>query len=185
MRDRRARLNLTVKLPVINIGVDDVGALFKRGAEAGPFLILSRESGLALDTGLGTNNGDPVVLWSPHGRAHQLWYLRPSGHRGQTLVISAENGLALDATTAPAVGTHPLLWEPHAEPWQRWKLDRTPDESGYMIECVEGGRLLECNEDAERLSSPWLGDRHGRFSQQWLLAMPHGGVTKALSRVRS
>jgi Ricin-type beta-trefoil lectin domain len=164
-------VNVTVKLPVINIGVDDIGALFKRGAEAGPFLIVSRASGLVLDTAFGTNNGDGVVLWPPHGRAHQLWYLRPTGQRGQTF---AENGLALDATREPAAWAKPLMWEPNAEPWQRWRVDPSPDESGYMIECAEGGCLLECSEDAERLWSPWLADRHGGFSQQWLLALPRG-----------
>lgn len=171
---RRPRIRVDLKLPGISIGTDDVGALFKRGPDAGPFLIVSRCCGLALDTAFGTNNGSLPILWSPHGFRQQFWYLRPSGHKHQTLIVSQESGLALESTRDATDGASPLLWEPHGEAWQRWALRPSPDGVGYVIESVLNGRVLTASEDAQCEWRPWFADRHGDWTQQWLFVMPHG-----------
>ncbi len=171
---RRGRVKVELKLPLITVGTDDVGALFKRGEDAGPFAVTSRACGLALDTGLGSDNGTRPLLWPPHARRHQLWYFRPSGHKGEVLIISAESGLALDAETSGNPGRNPVLWEPHGEAWQRWTLQQAPDGIGHIIGTVAGGHVLESREEAERSEQPWLAPRDAGWAQQWVLAMPHG-----------
>lgn len=171
---RKPRVRVDIKLPGVTIGTDDVQALFKRGTEAGPFLITSRACGLSLDTGFANDNGAAAILWPPHGRRHQLWYLQPSGHKGQTMVISADTGLALDATREKASGRGVLLWESHGAEWQRWRLEPSADGCGYLLACVADGRILTASDDAQRGWVPWLLDRDGSWSQQWLLCLPHG-----------
>ncbi len=162
-----------IRLPGITIGAKDVGALFKQGHGAGPFLLISRCCGLALDTAFATDNGALPILWPPHGRRQQLWYLRPSGYRGEVLVVSAESGLTLDSTPNPD-GERPLLWEGHGEVWQRWVLRQAPDGIGYLLTSVLSGRVLMTSEEAEPYWHPWLADRDAGWPQQWLLTMPHG-----------
>src|SRR4051812_18623593 len=94
---RRAKFKVELKLPLISIGVDDVGALFKRDKDAGPFMIMSRACGMALDTAFQVSHGGAPIVFPGHGQRHQLWYLRPSGHPQEILIVSAESGLALDA----------------------------------------------------------------------------------------
>jgi ricin-type beta-trefoil lectin protein len=158
---RRSPVSVTLRLPGISIGVNDVGALFKRGKDAGLFLLVSRACGLALDTAHARQNWDKPILWPPHALRHQLWYLRPSGHSGEALVISADNGLALDATRDTHDGRQTLLWEPHAQPQQRWGLEQSPDGVGYLLACAVNGHALTAAENAEPRWVPWLTDRDG------------------------
>ncbi len=171
---RRARVRVEIRLPGIAIGTDDVEALFKRGSDAGPFLITSRPCGLCLDTGFASDNGAPVILWPPHGRRHQLWYLQPTGRKGETLVVSADTGLALDATRGEAAGRGVVLWEPHSADWQRWRLEPAADGAGYLLVSAADSRVLTGSDNAERGWVPWMSDRAGGWSQQWLLCLPHG-----------
>lgn len=175
--NRGARISVELKLPGITIGTDDIGALFKRGVDAGPFLVASRVCGLALDTGFTTDNGAGPILWPIHARRHQLWFLRPTGHAGETLIVSADTGLALDATQEAEAG-RVLLWEANGAPWQRWSLQPSPDKAGYLLASVVDGRVLVANDNAERGWKPWLSDRDGGWEQQWVLALPHGGTAR-------
>jgi Ricin-type beta-trefoil lectin domain len=169
----RRQLYAEIRLPGITVGTDDVGALFKQGRDAGPFLVISRCCGLALDTAFAIDHGSVPILWPPHGRRQQIWNLRPSGCEGQVLLVSAENGLALDSTRDPN-GGKPVLWEEHGEVWQRWSLQQSSDGVGYLIESALSSRVLAASEDAQPRWQPWLADRDGGWSQQWLLSMPHG-----------
>lgn len=174
---RRPRVYAEVRLPGIAVGTDDIGALFKRGRDAGPFLIISRPCGLALDTAFATDNDSPVTLWPPHGRRQQLWYLEPSGYDGEVLIISAESGLALDATRNPDA-EKTVLSEKSGEVWQRWTLQRVPDGAGYLISSALSAHVLASSEDAANGWEPWMSVRDAGWSQQWLLVMPHGDTIK-------
>jgi len=109
----------------------------------------------------------------PHGRRHQLWFLRPSGHAREALVISAENGLALDAAPFDE-HENPVLWTCHAEPHQRWALDEAPDGGGYCLTSVHDRRGLTAGDDFEPGWMPWLTGQESEWRQQWLLSVPHG-----------
>lgn len=175
MPPRKPRVSVELRLPGITIGTNDVQALFSRGRDAGPFLIIARQSGLALDTGFSAVPGKPL-LYGAHGRRHQLWYLRATGHRDEAMIVSADSGLALDGTHDPHDGQVVLLEEPHGETRQRWALSQAPDGVGYLIACVSGSRVLDVGQTPEEGWNPWLWGNHGAWWQQWILAMPHGKV---------
>ena len=173
-----ATVKLELRLPGLVIGVDDVRTVFKRRDKvSGPYLIINRACGFALDTAFGTEPGARATVWSPHGQQHQLWQLKPSGTAGEVLIVSMANALALDSTVPTSGDVHPVMREVHREPWQRWRLEDSPDGVGYLIQSAHSRRFLTINEDAERGWQPWFEDRHARQSQQWLLTLPHGRGT--------
>jgi hypothetical protein len=171
-----ARVKVELRLPGLAIGVDDIRTVFSRakGMASGPYLIINRACGLALDTAFATELGSPVTVWSPHGLQHQLWQLRPCGTAGEVVIVSVANKLALDATVPTSGDIHPLMWEVHSEPWQRWRLEDAPDGIGYLLQSAHNRRYLTISEGAERGWGPWFEDRHAHQSQQWLLTLPHG-----------
>lgn len=169
------RVSLAIRLPLLTFGIDDIGTIFKRShREAGPYLLIARACGLALDTAFGVELGNKPHLWPPHGLRHQLWYLRPSGVSGEVIIVSAVNGLVLDSTRNITDDPHPVMWEQHGEPWQRWRLTDVPDGGGYLLQSVYSTRFLTANERSERGWEPWFEDRHAYQSQQWVVALPHG-----------
>ncbi len=162
---------------MITIGTDDIGGHFGSKKERGPFLVISRACGMALDTADRNEDGAIATVHPTNAARRQLWYLRPSGHAGEVLIISADNGMALDAGR-PSDEVKPLLWEPHGADWQRWTLTPSPDGAAYYIGSVGHGRTLVMNQDAEPNWQPWLEDREGIKAHQWMLAVPHGnGLT--------
>lgn len=174
---RRPKVKVEIRLPGITIGTDDIGGAFGSRTERGPFLIISRACGLALDTGGRDDDGSRAEVHPTDSRRRQLWYLRPTGHSGEVLIVSADNGLALDATR-PGDEGKVLLWEAHGDPWQRWTLVPCPDGEAFYVGSVAHGRVLVMSEEAEREWQPWLEERRGIKSHQWMFVVPHGdGLT--------
>jgi hypothetical protein len=112
------------------------------------------------------------VVWPPHGRGHQLWFLRPSGQARQAPGISAENGLALDAASFDE-HENAVLSTCHADAHQRWSLDEAPDGGGYCLTSAHDSRGLAAGEDLEPGWMPWLTGQEAEWRQQWLLSVPH------------
>jgi hypothetical protein len=171
-----ARLKIEVRLPFLVVGVNDIRTDFRRGRakQAGPYLVLSRACGLALDTGLATGPGYRATVWSTHAERHQLWQLLPTGVAGELFIASIANGLLLDATAETLGDVKPEMHESNEKPWQRWRLEETSDGIGYLLQSVHNGRYLSMGENGQRGWNLWFEDRHGNTSQQWLLALPHG-----------
>jgi hypothetical protein len=127
---RRPKVKVEVRLPGISIGTDDIGGVFGARTERGPFLIISRACGMALDTGGENDDGSIATVFPVAASRRQLWYLRPSGHAGEVLITSADNGLALDATRPGGRG-----FESRRSPSQK------PRVCGAFVVhgCVNGG----------------------------------------------
>jgi Ricin-type beta-trefoil lectin domain-like len=173
-------VKVELRLPGLSIGTDDVRTVFRRKTKtSGPYLIINRACGLALDTVFATDPGAIPHMWPPHGQQHQLWDLKPSGVASELLIASLANGLVLDSTTPTTGNIKPVLWEIHGEPWQRWRLEDSPDGVGYLIQSVHNRQYLTVNQDAEPTWNPWFEHRHAQSSQQWLLVLPHGRGTSA------
>jgi Ricin-type beta-trefoil lectin domain-like len=179
------RFKVQLHLPGLTIGVDDIqvtgtGRRFGRNKFAGPYLVTNRASGLALDTGLQYEQGPRAVTWPPHAYPHQLWYLCPSGVKGEATIVSAANGLALDSTRETSGDIHPVMWEPNGETWQRWKLEAAADRIGYLIKSPHNGNYLTPFEDARNHLdapwSPWFSPREGNGDQQWIFSLPYGDI---------
>jgi hypothetical protein len=162
----------------ININVDskDVITLFTRHRRSrGPFLLIGRDRGLALDTG-GYAADDAPILWPPNAGPRQLWYFRQTRHPGQYLIVSIDNELVLDARTTTDTPRQPVMWSDNGESQQRWRLRPTEDAAAFVIESVHTGHVLDIPWEAgsEKGTSPILFKKHGEVNQQFLIVTPSG-----------
>ncbi len=168
------KLSVELGLPGFKLGLNGINLTRgKRKAKdgIGPFLLISRASGLALDTGYGVDNGAPVTVWSPHGQQQQFWSLFSSGYAEEFVIRAEMGGLDLDATTDHAGANHPLLWRHHGGPWQRWRLLASPDGVGHFLQSVHSGRFLAMNADGVNGWAPWFeaDPDSNSMNMQWLL----------------
>jgi hypothetical protein len=87
-------------LPTFTLEVRDIHLNFPgREAEgAGPFVLVNRACGPALDAGANVDGGWHVKVQPCTWSRQQLWYLRPTGVKGEVHIESADNGMVLDAT---------------------------------------------------------------------------------------
>jgi hypothetical protein len=162
----------------ININVDskDVIGLFSHHRRSrGPFLLIGRDRGLALDTG-GYAANDAPILWPPNAGSRQLWYFRQTRHRGQYLIVSIDNELVLDARTSAETPREPVMWSYNGEPQQRWRLRPTEDTAAFTIESVHTGHVLDIPWEGgvDRRTPPILFKKHGEVNQQFLIVTPSG-----------
>lgn len=164
-------------LPGIKVWSDDIPGLVRRRRRPvqGPFVLIGRDKGLALDVGAQTGQGYEPQLWPPHARPWQLWYFRQTPHRGEYLIISVASGLALDARRKTERGRHPLMWVPHGDEQQRWRLHPAADGAAFLIECVRTRHVLDVPPDAVTGTKPLMFDRHDGGNQMFLIMMPTGG----------
>jgi hypothetical protein len=173
----RAKIKVEIRLPGITVGTDDIGGVFGSPRRRGPFVIISRACGMALDTGGGRDDGSIATVHPVNAGRRQLWYLIPTGHAGELMIQSADNGLALDATR-PGDDGKALLWEPHGGAWQRWTLTSAPDGAAFYVGSVAHERVLVVSDNTEPNWQPWLEERHGTVNHQWMFVIPHGlGLT--------
>lgn len=155
---------------VLSVEFDNwMGLLGSRQHRRGPYLIIGRQCGLALDTALHTTKGSVPHLWRVHGGSPQQWYLVRTPHRGECAIVSVENGMALDARTWSEIPREPVMWPKHAEAHQRWRFHRTEDRQGYIIESVLTGQVLDFPPDAIERVNPVLWDRHEGENQQFVV----------------
>ena len=174
------RWKVELHLPLLVVGAEDIHVKFaRRRREAGPYLIISRACGYALDADQRASGpGQLLIVFSPHAQPNQLWYLRPTGMADEVSIISAANGMAVDATQETAGDPHPVLSEPGGAASQRWQLEAAPDGTGHLLQSVHSRRYLTANEGTQRTWNPWFEARHGHMSQQWIFAVPHGRPPK-------
>ncbi|WP_022898927.1 RICIN domain-containing protein [Humibacter albus] len=112
----RRGVNVTVKLPFIDIEVQDVANLFAHKHDkpvAGPFLIVELRNGLALTSDARDDVGSRPVLSSIHGTLSQQWGFRRTSNNDEFIILSLANGLALDATEDDHDGRPLIVWTEH------------------------------------------------------------------------
>src|SRR5215467_9708199 len=114
MAEAARQVRIKVGFPwIISVETDDVLSLFKRRRTSrGPFLLIVRGRGLALDTAFGME-GDSPILWPPHAMPHQLWYFHRTDQRDQVQIVSVASGLALDAQRGRAIPRQAVMWSRH------------------------------------------------------------------------
>src|SRR6266705_2750021 len=170
-------IGVGIHLPGISVTTDDVSVLFRRQRKPvrGPFVLIGRNKGLAIDTAFQAERGSQPILWPPHAYQHQLWYFRKTPYRDEYLIVSVANGLVLDAGTSSELRRNPVMWMPHGEEHQRWRLHRTPDGAAFVIESVRTRHVMDVPQDAEARTVPCLWERHDGENQQFLIMMPSGG----------
>ncbi|GJF32414.1 hypothetical protein KNE206_51140 [Kitasatospora sp. NE20-6] len=163
----------------VELDRDDIAGLFRRRTwSRGPFVLVGRDSGLALDTAYRGSGGKPT-LWTVHARPHQLWYFERTRRKGEFLIRSADNGLVLDARQGAELRRSPVMKPRDEYRNQHWRLHSTEDATGYIIESVNSGHVLDVPFEAgpRTESSPVLWTRHGSMNQQFLVMTPSAGPT--------
>ncbi|MCD0446329.1 RICIN domain-containing protein [Glycomyces sp. A-F 0318] len=170
----RPSVNVKFKLGFVEIDVPNIAgyaALRKDAPIAGPFLLIERSHGLALET-----DARAQPFWKPwlatvHGGLGQQWgFRRPKLKVEEFTILSAVNGMALDATVEADNGSPLVLWESHGGPCQRWEVLPVPDGIGWMIATVHGDRrVLDVGEAAAPGQNLWMYDRRGMAHQQFLI----------------
>jgi hypothetical protein len=172
------QLGVKVGLPgIISVETNDILTLFRRRrASRGPFLLIARGRGLALDTAFGAE-GDNPIFWSAHAQPHQLWYFHKTEHKDQFQILSVANGLALDAQTGRNMPRPAVMWSRHEQTHQRWRLRPTDDGAACFIESVRTGHVLDAPWEAgpETHTPPVLYEMHGGENQQFIVAAPSRG----------
>jgi hypothetical protein len=160
---------------IIGVETDDVASLFRRRrASRGPFLLIDRGRGLALDAGW---DGKDSVLWRPHALPHQLWYFHRTEHSGEVLIVSVVSGLALDAQAGLEL-PRPVMMRPrHGESHQRWRLIPTEDGAASFVQSVRTGHVLDVPWEAgpETRTQLILWSMTGAENQQFVIAAPSRG----------
>lgn len=162
---------------IVTIETDDIFGFFKRRrASSGPFLLVVRGRGLALDTGFGAEDDNPI-LWPAHAMPHQLWYFHKTDYNDQFLIMSVANELALDAQRGTGTPRPTVMWSRHGQAHQRWRLRPTDDGAACFIESVRTGHVLDAPWEAgqETRTPAVLYELHGGENQQWIIAAPSHG----------
>lgn len=178
MSDSVGPIKIKIGFPwIVSVETDDVLKLFqKRRASRGPFLLIARNQGLALDTASGAE-GDNPILWPVHAEPHQLWYFRRTEYGGQFQIVSVANGLALDAQYGRDIPRPAVMWSRHGHAHQRWRLKPTDDGAACFIESVRTGHVLDRPWEAgpETRTPAVLYEMHGDENQQFVIAAPSHG----------
>jgi hypothetical protein len=173
------QIGLKIGLPgIVSVETDNIFKFFQRRRESrGPFLLIVRSAGLALDTAFGSEEHNPI-LWPPHAELHQLWYFRKTDYRDQFEIISVANGLALDAHRNNKASRPAVMRSRHGTNHQRWRLLSTADGAACLIESVSSGHVLDVPWEAgpETRTPPVLYSRHGGRNQQFIVAAPSHGI---------
>jgi hypothetical protein len=150
---------ISVNLPNLVVNANDISLNFSRrkhGGGQGPFLIISRACGYALDVGFSPGPG--------------------SGKAGEVVLASAASGLVLAALpTRKSRDDWPVLVEAEKySKWQRWHLEPSPDSAGHLLRLSGSALCLTMSADAKREWRPWLSPRDPQRSQQWMIVQPYG-----------
>ncbi|HUC25230.1 MAG TPA: RICIN domain-containing protein [Streptosporangiaceae bacterium] len=178
MVEQERHLRIKVGFPfIVSLETDDVLSLFRRRRTSrGPFLLVVRGRGLALDTAFHMEGENPIV-WPAHALPHQLWYFHRTEHDGQFEIVSVANGLALDAQTGRDTPRQAVMWTRHGQSHQRWRLHPTDDGAACFIQSVRTGHVLDVPWEAgyETRTAPVLIEMHGGENQQFVIATPSRG----------
>lgn len=176
MAESERQVRVKIGFPwIIGVETDDVASLFRRrGASRGPFLLVDRGRGLALDSGW---EGDHSNLWRPHALPHQLWYFHRTEHRDEVQIVSVVSGLALDAQTGLELPRQAVMRPRRDEPRQRWRLIPTEDGAASFVQSVPTGHVLDVPWEAgpDTGTSPILWGMTGGENQQFVIATPSRG----------
>ena len=91
--------DVKLHLGIIDVGISNMPlpGRRKRVASRGPYLIVDRFKGLALDSNHRHASGSEPIMWSPNGGEAQLWWIDQVSSSREYTITSVETGLRLDA----------------------------------------------------------------------------------------
>lgn len=172
MPENDSGLSIELRLPFLSIRANNVRTrLWPRLRSAGPFMIIARSNGLALEAPTDTGGGSHPATARPSGKTQQLWHFSPTGEARHVRITSAISGLVLDAGQSSDWNYSPELWPWQGKRWQIWSATPSPDGRAQFLRSYENGLVLDCPKDDEG-TWPTIHGSHGRENQQWIIALP-------------
>jgi len=180
--------DLKLHLGILDVGISNMPLPGKRQrvASRGPYLIVDRFKGLALDTNHRHTPGSEPIMWSPNGGDAQLWWVdQVSGTREYT-ITSVETGLRLDAGERFDLSRPPTMSQPHGLSHQRWGFIPGPERVGCLIVSLRSGHVLDFPQLIDRDNPPHMYARNNELQQQFLLlratSIDHGNPGRRTRR---
>lgn len=167
------RVDLKLRLGLLDIGISNLSLpwRWRRAARRGPYLIVDRFKGLALDSNHRYAPGSEPIMWPPNGGVQQRWQVdRVHGTREYT-ITSVETGLRLDAGEQFDLSRHPMMSPPRDVAHQRWGFVPSPETVGCLIVSSHSTHVLDFPQQADRGEPPHLYARHNGLHQQFLLLL--------------
>jgi len=168
-----------IKLKFDDLKVKDISYYFgRKKTVAGPFLIIERKSGLALETSSKAEFGQGPVLAPVSGNIEQQWILKRVPSKSERLIIiSAVNNMVLDktdkcSTLVPFVLSKVVLNKENGHHWQWWTISPTADGIGWVIcSCSDPLILpaLDVGKEPTVGQGIWTWDKHELTHQQFLI----------------
>lgn len=167
-------IQFELHLPGLTISSSKVAIKLPRrsGNRSGPFLLISRCSGLALDTAYHKSSATRPIGYRPHGQHQQLWWIVPAGAPGQVRLRSVDNGLYLDSRPVPEKENEVTMRQESNDSAQAWMLSTTPDGIGMTVRSEKSGRYLAHSAEAQEYWGIWLDEDAGSSYTQWTFAQP-------------
>jgi hypothetical protein len=170
----RATVTLNLGIVKLELTQDQLKSLSDRSNRnslyRGPCLILSRDTGLALDAGQDAKSGSHTGLWAPHAAPWQQWRLRGVG--GGQIEIVSESCQRRLTTMATGYDWGEIWLDRKERPdWSsRWRLRATKDGAAFLIENARSGFALDAGEKATNGRDPHVwGESHWAPWQQWIV----------------
>jgi hypothetical protein len=167
--------SVTLNLGVVQLRLtqDELSSLRQRFNRnplyKGPCMILSRDTGLALDAGPSSKSGDHNVLWTPHAGPWQQWRLRGVGG-GEVEILSEHSGLRLTSMASPHDWGDVWLDRKQKSDWStRWRLKATDDGVAFLIQNTASSYALDAGEKPENGRDPHVWTSHWALWQQWII----------------
>jgi hypothetical protein len=172
---RMVSASVTLSLGVIKLTLtqDEFASLRKRFNRSplykGPCMILSRDTGLALDAGPHTKAGHHNVLWKPHAGPWQQWRLHGVGG-GEVEILSESSGFRLTAMAKRQDWGGVWLDSKLANDWStRWRLKSTDDGVAFLIQNAASGYALDAGQKPEDPPRPHMWRPNWSAWQQWIV----------------
>lgn len=169
-----ATVTLNLGVLKISISEDQLRSLQSRFNRnplyKGPCMIVNRDKGLSLDSGLEAKSGDHSVLWSPHAAPWQQWRLNSVGG-GIIEIVSESSGLRL-TTMARQHGWGEVWLDDKAKAgWStRWRLRAADDGAAFVIQNADSGAALDAGQNAQNGKDPGVWhETHWAAWQQWVI----------------
>ena len=170
------KINTSIQIGPFSIEVEDILSYFGKTQMSGPFLIIERESGLALKTPPRAEMGWQPYLGRAFGSAEDMWFFKKKANGSEELIIiSASCGMVLDNACDNEKEVSLILYKEHGGANQCWRMIQSSDSFGWIIQSSHDDKVLDVGRKPQKGQGLWLCDKNENLHQQFLI-LPIGKI---------